>query len=308
MTAEGKVFIAITCIVGLAAANTGNNLVYLVFGLMLTLMLISGVLSELSLKGLAVERMFPESVYAEIPFLMQIRLHNRKRWLSSYSIHVSENLNHPGNTSHQGHAYFGALDPGHTQTQGLAMVFQQRGLLKLEGLWLTTSFPFGLVQKSRYVACSEEQLVYPRILVPQGYSYRSHTHEQQRLTTRRAGQGQEIAGIREYQRGDTLSSIHWRRSASLGELVVKERPHQDAELRCIQIDPICDDTENIEWFQVFERRISEAAGLVLEGMRQGESVEIVVIGDQRYAAQPPYGPQKLLQMLALLKPVHREPV
>ena len=42
------------------------------------------------------------------------------------------------------------------------------------------------------------------------------------LAAPRAGSGNEIFGVREYQRGDPLRRIHWRTSARRGELVVRE--------------------------------------------------------------------------------------
>ena len=50
LTREGKYFIFITFGVGVAAINTGNNLLYLLLGMLLSLIIVSGVLSELSLR------------------------------------------------------------------------------------------------------------------------------------------------------------------------------------------------------------------------------------------------------------------
>ena len=47
ITREGKYFIGITFGVGFAAINTGNNLLYLLLGMLLSLIVVSGVLSEL---------------------------------------------------------------------------------------------------------------------------------------------------------------------------------------------------------------------------------------------------------------------
>ena len=46
-TREGKFFVGITLGVGFAAINTGNNLLYLLLGMLLSLIVLSGVMSEL---------------------------------------------------------------------------------------------------------------------------------------------------------------------------------------------------------------------------------------------------------------------
>lgn len=303
LTGEGKAFIALACIVGLAAVNTGNNLVYLVFGFMLSVMLLSGVLSELSLRGLVAERHLPRAIHAGAVALMQIRLSNRKRWLSSYSIRVAEGLQHePDLASVPAYAYFGSIRAEHSDKQSYTIVFHHRGAADLRGVWLTTSFPFGLVQKSRFAACPAAPVIYPHILPPDG-AQRGWLTEGESPAAQSAQQGQEVSGVREYQRGDPASAIHWRRTAALGQLVVKDRPRQHARLRRIQIDPRCENPKDKQWLELFERRISQAAGLVLQALKAQEQVQISIVGAGRYQAQPQHGPHRLLQVLALLEPM-----
>src|SRR3954467_3879925 len=89
-TREGKYFVGITIGVGFAAINTGNNLLYLLLGMMLSLIIASGVLSELSLRDLEVTRQPPANLHARRPFLMGIGLKNHKRRLPSFSIEVED--------------------------------------------------------------------------------------------------------------------------------------------------------------------------------------------------------------------------
>src|ERR1700730_12997347 len=71
---------------GVAAINTGNNLLYLLVSLLLSLIVVSGVLSEQSMRGLRLEANVPEEIFAQAPALFGAVLANRKRWLTSYSI------------------------------------------------------------------------------------------------------------------------------------------------------------------------------------------------------------------------------
>src|SRR5260370_28177507 len=80
-TREGKYFVGITLGVGFAAINTGNNLLYLLLGMMLSLIIASGVLSEMSLRGLSVAREPPARPHPGKPFLMRVSLQNHQRRL-----------------------------------------------------------------------------------------------------------------------------------------------------------------------------------------------------------------------------------
>src|SRR5438128_967468 len=90
VTREGKLFIGVTIGVGLAAINTGNNLLYLVLGLLLSLIILSGVLSEIALRGLEFRRRLPRRAFAGVPMLVEIEVRNTKRYAPSYSIEVED--------------------------------------------------------------------------------------------------------------------------------------------------------------------------------------------------------------------------
>ena len=54
-TKEGIVFIMLSFIVGFSALNTNNNLLYLIFGVMLSLVVISGIISMINLSRLEID-------------------------------------------------------------------------------------------------------------------------------------------------------------------------------------------------------------------------------------------------------------
>ena len=89
-TREGKFFLGITFGVGFAAINTGNNLLFLMLGLLLALMLVSGVMSELSLRELTVVRRLPMRAQVGRPHLVEIEVFNHKGRVPSYAIEVED--------------------------------------------------------------------------------------------------------------------------------------------------------------------------------------------------------------------------
>ena len=77
-TREGKSVVAIALGVAIAAINTGNNMLYLFLGMMLSLIIISGILSEITMRRLTVTRRFPEQIFAEKPVLVSLTLQNQR--------------------------------------------------------------------------------------------------------------------------------------------------------------------------------------------------------------------------------------
>ncbi|MFQ3585117.1 MAG: DUF58 domain-containing protein, partial [Cyanobacteriota bacterium] len=85
-TRIGRRFIGITLLVSIAAFNTGNNPLYLLLGMLLSLILISGMICDATLKDLDVSRQLPSRIFAGQPVLVGLTLTNRKRRLPSFSL------------------------------------------------------------------------------------------------------------------------------------------------------------------------------------------------------------------------------
>ena len=88
VTKVGVVYVLVTLVIGIAALNTGNNLLYIVVAAMLAAILVSGVVSALVLRGLELDVRLPEHIFARRPVLGRIGLRNPRRFLPSFSIRV----------------------------------------------------------------------------------------------------------------------------------------------------------------------------------------------------------------------------
>src|SRR5947207_1994563 len=96
-TREGWWCLAVTVGLGITAMNTGNNLLYLLESMVLALIVISGVLSEQSVRGLRVAPRLPDEIYAGTPCLIGAVVRNTKRRRPSYSV----TLERPGSNLRQ---------------------------------------------------------------------------------------------------------------------------------------------------------------------------------------------------------------
>jgi uncharacterized protein (DUF58 family) len=156
---EGKVFVGLTLGVGLAAVNTGSNLMYLVLGMTLSLIVMSGVLSELTLQRLEPERGLPLQARAGLPCLTTVALKNEKRRLPSFSVQIEDVIEGIDNTKR---CYFLKLPAQARQQTSYRAEFPRRGEYRYLGFTLATRFPFGFFIKSRFVPCPGTLVVLPR--------------------------------------------------------------------------------------------------------------------------------------------------
>ena len=88
VTKAGVVYVLVTLVIGIAALNTGNNLLYIVVAAMLAAILVSGIMSALVLRRLELDIRLPEHVFAGRPVVGRFVLRNPRRFLPAFSIRV----------------------------------------------------------------------------------------------------------------------------------------------------------------------------------------------------------------------------
>jgi uncharacterized protein (DUF58 family) len=88
VTVEGLLFIVFLIVIGFAAWNTGNNLLYLVLSAMLAFLLAANLIGRISLADLSIQLRFPDHIFAGEPAAISVTLVNHKRYMPSYSLTV----------------------------------------------------------------------------------------------------------------------------------------------------------------------------------------------------------------------------
>ncbi|HEY6877600.1 MAG TPA: DUF58 domain-containing protein [Polyangiales bacterium] len=296
-TREGKLFVFVTFALGFAAVNTGTNLMYLVFGFMLSLIILSGVLSEHALRQLKVTRHLPTRAFAGEPTLIEIGVENQKQKQISYSVEVSDLA---VGTLNDRRCYFLKVPPQSEQSAGYRRVIDKRGVLRFRGYRLSTRFPFALFEKWRELDGEGELLVYPT-LVPYPFPEGAARDEGDQAGSAR-GRGTETRELREYRGGDEVRAIHWRRTAAIGKPVVREFERETAAVLSILLDNrvVASTSEH------FERNVSRAAFVVERALSRGYSVEICARGQRSPLLAGGSPPDSLWRFLALLAPSQAE--
>jgi uncharacterized protein (DUF58 family) len=299
-TREGKYFVGITIGVGFAAINTGNNLLYLLLGMMLSLIIASGIMSEMSLRSLTVTRQPPTRIHARRPFLMGIGLANGKKRLPSFSIEVEDLV---GTKPLDKKCYFLKLPAGRLQHTSYRHTFPRRGRYTYSGFRLSTKFPFALFRKSRLVELTTEVIVFPQ-LAQLGHAAPPRARVAGLEAQGRKGREGDFHGLREFRDGDDPRDIHWRSTAKAGRTLVREHEEEAARRVTIFLDNGLPDGESCPDELAkdgLERAISLAASLAADYLERGYAVRVLTRGD----VVPPWlqgSPQlvRLLRTLALL--------
>ncbi len=290
-TREGWYYLVLTLGVGAAALNTGNNLLFLVFGLQLTAIVVSGVLSEVALAQLEVCREAPAEPCAGAPFLVTYRVANRKRLWPSLTLAVEER----GGPLEGVRVFLLQLQPGAVAEVSARAQLDRRGLARLEGVRLSTRFPFGFFEKSQAVALPGEICALPRrVRAPESRAAGVPRDGEQ--PENRPGPGAELYGLRELRPGDDRRLVHWRKSASAGRLLAVERERERRRRVALLLDNR--GPRAGEWL---DRRVERAAALARELSGQGFEVGLSASGLELAPAAGAAALRAVLRALALLE-------
>ncbi len=116
----------------------------------------------------------------------------------------------------------------------------RRGRYRFRAFDLVTRSPFGLLERRVSGGEPTTMTIYPTV----GQLTRrwQHIHREANETRRgsrhdRSIQQQEYHGLRDYRPGDSPRWIHWRTSARLGQLMVKEFEQQHDQDLAVLVDP-----------------------------------------------------------------------
>lgn len=88
LTREGMAYLGMALVIGIAALNTGNNLLFIVLAAMLAAIVVSGLASAAVLRGLELEVLMPRNAFAGRAVAVHVRVSNPRLWFPAFSVKV----------------------------------------------------------------------------------------------------------------------------------------------------------------------------------------------------------------------------
>jgi uncharacterized protein (DUF58 family) len=287
VTRIGRTYLVVTFGVGLGALNTGNNLLYLLLGLLLSMVVVSGVLSERCLRDLAVRRVGTDAAFAGEPFAFRWALLRRKG--HGFALTLSE-----ADSPLAGEGGVGYLPAGVEHVVRADLAAPRRGPVPLTGVRVTTTWPLGLFAKTRVFPLEGLLLVYPR----RGYACQDPGDAERGPVgdsgnpRRNDGSG-DVTGLRELAEGEDARRIHWRKSAAMGKLLRVEREREERRTWMLSVEA------GLEG-DALERRCEEVAALAHRLLEEGHEVGLDTQEERLRPAAGAAQERRILRTLAWL--------
>jgi uncharacterized protein (DUF58 family) len=334
VTKAGVVYVLVTLVIGIAALNTGNNLLYIVVAAMLAAILVSGVVSALVLRDLELEVRLPEHVFAGRPVVGRIVLRNPRRFLPSFSIrvvpaHKEKKIRKEWRWERTTFA-FPLNRPPENQWVRLRDWRVQRVkaqppvpgifegmiyfpylppkadltadlelLFEHRGRYRESSFGVATRFPFAFLTKTREVALEPQILVYPAVDPPDELYEILPLVRGEwesfvRGRGSDLYRIREYMPEDSARHVDWKATAKSGSLKVREFSREDERKLCIVFD---NPVAGLISGQAYERAVNLAASLAWHFSEQDAEVSFVVPGHGRGADL-----HEFLARLAVIEP------
>ena len=296
LTTGGGIFLIIVAIVAFAAWNTGNNLLFLVFSLLVSTLFVGWMSARASLRDLVVSARFPDHIFAGEPAPVIVTLKNMKRLLPSLSTLIEARGPADGNDENGGKrrrafhkralAYFAYVPHHAAAEQRVEQLFPERGHVLINGFELSTKFPFGFLRRRRRLrARNVDLIVYPK---PEPIGDELHLLPMSggRIAALRRGAGHDLFSLRDYQPQDDLRHIDWKATARARRLTVREFTSEDERRVTIVLETgRPENGDQGKFSERFERGVVLAASLVKHFIEERAEVRLLLGAEsEKYGA------------------------
>src|SRR4029077_19809218 len=206
--------------------------------------------------------------------------------------------------------YFPYLPKSGRAHQTVPMSFPDRGFYRQDGLRIVTRFPFGFLQKAHRVALRTEALVYPSV-EPTREFLEILPGLEGAMESLAKGRGQDLYALRDYVPTDSARHVHWKASARLGSLMVREFTREvDARVLLVLVPHSSSrDIGTVPQIAAdrFERAVTLCAGLAWHFFERNAQLQFRSAGLETSLAPAEENIFAILRHLALAQPLPPDP-
>lgn len=321
-TLTGVFLMVLAMGIGTAAYNTASNILFIALSLLLACLLLSGLMSWFNFMGVS-WRMRPEGPWrVGHETLVAIEVRNAKRLLPTYGLwfdlathpwrdpvevendgktKVKEVLAAAEKDVEQARLFLRErLEPAGAAALDWVVKPVRRGEAVVELTAVGSLFPFGFLRKNLGSSQRSTVLVWPALVDYQsggGLLARSGAGGER---TARSGTGEDLLALRKYATGDSHRLIHWKATARLRKLMVRQFAAESHDGYSVWVETPAEVWSRPEQFEL----LCSLAGTMAEDLFTAGRLRGVIVNDGPYLeTRRQRDVEAFLDRLAQLRPV-----
>lgn len=324
VTVPGIFLFCLAMGIGTAAYNAASNILFLTLSLLLACLLLSGLLSWFNFMGVCWRVRLGGAWRAGHDTIVTVEMRNTKSWLPTYGLwldlatHPVAKPNEPTPDLAKKKVREVLAAAEKAVTRGRVLMRERiepqgettlewvhrpatRGKHQLALEAVGSVFPFGFLRKSVGTGQSETVLVWPAQVDYQWLGATTEATGNAGQRSSRLGTGEDLLALRRYASGDSHRLVHWKASARLGKLMVRQFAAESLDGFSLNVE-----TPAEQWIrpEQFERLCSFAATLAEDLFAEGR-LRGVWVNAQWIETRRLRDVEAVLDLLAVVEPVAR---
>jgi uncharacterized protein (DUF58 family) len=296
-TAAGMLLLALAAAIAVAAYNTASNILFITLSLLLSCLLLHGLLDFLNFRRVSWRLIVKPPLRAGEESMAAVEVRNEKRVLPTHAIWFQTAALRSGLEGVL--PMPGRLDPGGEARAEWPFKPARRGIERVEITGAVSRFPFGFARKTVATGLRREVRVWPARVAYELVGAAAASQRPATIEIPRAGDGSDLHNLRRYRAGDSHRHIHWKASARLGQLLVRQNAAESTATFYLRFD-----ANTGAWTrpEQFERACSLAATLAEDLYRDQQLAGVALNDEEESPVRGLADLESFLDRLATIEP------
>lgn len=271
LTMTGWMLIIVAMGIGSAAYNTASNILFMTLSLILSSLVLSGILSLINFRKLHWSLQGPEHLQVGEVGMAEVALENKKRVFPSMGLvfQVGSSARSESTRLYLKHA----VSAEERASLEWTFVPERRGRFQVYLHGVESKFPFGFLLKGIGETVEESTLVWPARGEYSFHPFTDGRRFQSGASKNKAGAGSDLLNLRAYERGDPPRLIHWKATARMNKLMIRQLAQEGESGFHVRIDPTAAD-----WSATQLETLCSTVCALAEDLFQAGRLETVGVG------------------------------
>lgn len=213
----------------LAATNIQGGWLFVIDSLLISLIIFSAIYPITQSKKLSISRVFKKSIHEDESIKVSIVIENlSNRYISFVGIE-DEPLEKKYNSTSvlkgiNSKGFFSGIAPKEKKFFEYPIKPEVRGLYAFNYVKVISDGPFGLFRYTKKLPLNDEIFVYPNLETFKNIDFSGNRNlgYKQSSKSKLDNNASITSNIREYKRGDSQKLVHWKATAKVNKLMVRE--------------------------------------------------------------------------------------
>jgi uncharacterized protein (DUF58 family) len=276
LTKRGWSILAFMAIIYVVADASSVQILYLLFTALLLVVIFSLIMLRRAPRGMSLSRTLGTNPCNERSLVRVDVTLRTKRGVSGLVLALEDQL--PDELEIEGEP--SSIGSGQSYSRQTYYIrANKRGLFEVGPARVRVVDIFGIGVSTFRIGEENRLVVYPEHGPVEVFRGRESTEVMGVSTTEQKGASSDFLRIRPYEPGDEVRTIHWRSSAKIGRLMVRELEKEEVRSTIVLLN--CEENSNRGREDVFETGVRVAASIAVSSLKEDMEVKMILYGGSK---------------------------